>query len=107
MLGPQPPERSYLFGEKFFAQLVKGDELPGQQSGFSESFCYQHNLTDQLEVGNYHCARPEAERQRLGNSLEGEIAGQGMLAAITQRAAFQAKSSQKDCCNHFISHFQI
>lgn len=68
VLGRRPPQISYLFGEKFFTQLVKGDELPGQQPGFNESFCYQHNLTDELKVRNYHCTRPgcrETEAEKL------------------------------------------
>lgn len=49
----------------------------------------------------------DAERQRLRNWVEGETAGQEMLAVTIQRAVFKGKTSWKDLCNHSISHFYV
>ena len=51
----------YLFGELLLAQLVQGEELPGQGDVLQEAAAGQFHPDDDLPVRNHHRNIPKSE----------------------------------------------
>ena len=64
-----------MFGQLFFAQLVQGEELPGQGDVLQEAAGGQLDPDDDLAVGHHHGDIPELDLEVLWQLLPALVGG--------------------------------